>query len=430
MPESREAQSIQAMLKHGSDGDADRDRPVSAMNARASPAAGPRAASALLGAGARVLVVDDIEDNRNLLLRRLSRLGITDVPQAADGRAALDIIRGTTLDLVLLDIMMPVMTGFDVLEAMAAEGRIEHLPVIVISAANEMESVVRAIQLGAEDFLLKPFDPTLLRARVIATLEKKRLRDRMRDELARKQAELAEARNLQLALAPPRHTGAGMQLDVVLEPAREVGGDLVDHIILADGRHVLVLGDVSDKGAGAALVMARTHALVRGLASRPDAPMLFADLATAAVALNAELAAANPSCMFVTLLLAVFSPSDGRLHYVSCGHVPPFLRHEDGRLERLDVAGGLPLGVSEEACYVTGDSRIGPGDSLLVLSDGVTEAMAPDGTLFGDSGVAGWLAEAPKALASLVEAVRAHEAGGPTSDDLAALLLRIDASQG
>jgi sigma-B regulation protein RsbU (phosphoserine phosphatase) len=395
------------------------------MSAATNTPAPPRSRAFAFAAETRVLVVDDIEANRDLLVRRLTRLGVTQVLQAADGRAALDIIAVTPLDLVLLDIMMPIMTGFDVLEAMAAEGRIEQLPVIVISAMNEMESIVRAIELGAEDFLLKPFDPTLLRARVVATLEKKHLRDRVRRELTRKQAELAEARSLQLALAPPPHADAQVRIDVVLEPAREVGGDLVDHIPLPDGRHALVVGDVSDKGAGAALVMARTHALVRSLVMRPDAPALLADLARAASALNIELAVNNPSCMFVTLLLAVFDPADGTLDYVCCGHVPPFLRRADGRLERLSVPGGLPLGVSETERYVTGSSRLEPGDTLLILSDGVTEAATPDGDLLGDDGVAAWLETAPQTLAPLVGLVRSHEAGGPASDDLAALLLHF-----
>jgi sigma-B regulation protein RsbU (phosphoserine phosphatase) len=382
-----------------------------------------RRAAGRSAAGARVLVVDDIEMNRDLLVRRLRRLGVTDVQQAADGRAALDIMAHASFDLVLLDIMMPVMTGFDVLEEMSANGMIEGLPVIVISAMNEMESIVRAIELGAEDFLLKPFDPTLLRARVLATLEKKQLRDHMRAELERKQTELAEARSLQLALVPDPYGDEFLTIDLVLEPAREIGGDLVDHVRLSDGKHVLVVGDVSDKGAGAALVMARTHALLRGLVTRPDAPILLADLAAAARALNVELAANNASCMFVTFLLAVFDPATGRLDYVRCGHVPPFLRRPHGAIERLNVAGGLPLGVSEVARYKTGHATLQPGDTLLILSDGVTEAAAPDAALLDDAGVEAWLASGPTGLASLIDAVRAHEAGGPASDDLAALLL-------
>jgi sigma-B regulation protein RsbU (phosphoserine phosphatase) len=375
--------------------------------------------------GARVLVVDDIEANRELLIRRLKRLGVSDILQAPDGRVALDIIQSTPLDLVLLDIMMPVMTGFDVLEAMARERRTLNLPVIVISAMNEMDAIIRAIGLGAEDFLLKPFDPTLLRARVLATLEKKQLRDQVRNELARKQGELAEARALQLGLAPPSFRDQHCGLDVVLEPAREIGGDLVDHAQLPDGRRLIVLGDVSDKGASAALVMARTHAMVRSLAARPDAAALFADPALAARELNLILSSGNPSCMFVTMLLAVFSPVDGRLDYVRCGHIPPFLRRADGRVLRLDVAGGPPLGVSEDVDFVAGRARLAPGDVLLILSDGVTEAESPAADMFGDEGVLDWIAAGELELSALVALVRAHEAGGPPSDDVAALLLKF-----
>lgn len=383
----------------------------------------PRAAPRLRLAQFRVLIVDDIETNRDLLRRRLARLGITDILEAEDGAQALNVIRENTLDLVMLDIMMPVMTGFDVLEVLNAEGRIERLPVIVISAMNEMEATVRAIELGAEDFLLKPFDPTLLRARVLATLEKKQLRDEMRHELARKQAELNTARQLQLALAPPPYAEAGFSLDVVMQPALEIGGDLADHQILPDGRHLLALGDVSGKGAGAALVMARCHALVRSLAARSDAAALLADPGLAAAAMNAELESNNPSCMFVTLLLGIYDPADGRFDYVRCGHVPPFLRRADGRLESLNASRGLPLGIDAGARYIAATAWLQPGDCLLVISDGITEAASPDGVLFTDAGVAAWLATPQRALAGLVALVREFEAGYPASDDLSALLL-------
>ena len=151
---------------------------------------------------AAVLVVDDVPENRDLLVRRLKRLGINEVEQAANGIEALAAIERRNFDLVLLDIMMPEMDGFDVLERLKQNGRIHDLPVVVISALNEIEPVVRCVELGAEDFIFKPFNPTLLRARVLASLEKKALRDHTRDELRRKQMELNEARTLQLALVP------------------------------------------------------------------------------------------------------------------------------------------------------------------------------------------------------------------------------------
>jgi GAF domain-containing protein/ActR/RegA family two-component response regulator len=128
---------------------------------------------------AALLVVDDIEDNRFALSRRLARQGYLNVTTAADGRQALELLNSKPFDLVLLDIMMPNVNGYEVLAAMKADERLRHIPVIMISAVDEIDSVIRCIELGAEDYLPKPFNPTLLRARVGASLERKRLHDQV-----------------------------------------------------------------------------------------------------------------------------------------------------------------------------------------------------------------------------------------------------------
>jgi sigma-B regulation protein RsbU (phosphoserine phosphatase) len=382
---------------------------------------------------ASILVVDDIAENRDLLVRRLKRLGIVDIEEAENGVLALAAIERRPFDLVLLDIMMPEMNGYQVLEHLKKNGRSNDLPIIVISALNEIDPVVRCIELGAEDFVFKPFNPTLLRARVMATLEKKALRDATREELRRKQAELAEARTLQLALAPPPFQGTiagqALSVDLMLEPAKEVGGDLVDHFLIGNDLLVLVLGDVSDKGAGAALMMARTHALFRALAARPDAATLFGAPEQAVTLVNAALAAGNLSCMFVTTLVAAFDAASGRLTYVRAGHVPPFLRRAGGAIERLDVGGGLPLGLMDDAVYKPATVELARGDALMIITDGVTEAADPVKQLFGEERVSQWLtqsdAASPTPLADLLAQVRTFEAGSPASDDIAAIRLRI-----
>lgn len=373
---------------------------------------------------ARVLVVDDVADNRDLLSRRLRRLGIGHVAEAADGEAALALLAADSFDLVLLDIMMPGLDGFGVLERLRSQGRLHELPVVVISALNEMEAVVRCIGLGAEDFLTKPFDPVLLRARVTAVLEKQALRFAMQKELARKRVELADARALQLALLPrPLRVGA-LHASAALVPAREVGGDLVDMLGLADGRLLLAIGDVSDKGAGAAFFMARAHSVLRSLATRPDADALFDDPARAMAAANDALARDNEACMFVCLWLAVVVPGSGELRYVRAGAVPPWLRRADGSLLRLAEDGGPALGLLEGAPYVSSAAQLSAGDALLAVTDGITEAAAEDGPLFGDAGVETWLAatRAPS-LADLLAIARAHERGAEPADDVAAVLL-------
>jgi CheY-like chemotaxis protein len=124
-----------------------------------------------------LLVADDNEDNRYTLVQRLRRLGYTNVTTAVDGHEALRHLGECAFDLVLLDVMMPEMNGYEVLERIRADERLRHIPVIMISALDQLESVVRCIELGAEDYLPKPFNPVLLRARIGACLEKKRLRD-------------------------------------------------------------------------------------------------------------------------------------------------------------------------------------------------------------------------------------------------------------
>ena len=124
-----------------------------------------------------ILVVDDNAANREMLSRRLARVGHR-VHVVANGPDALSLLRQQPIDLVLLDVLMPDMSGYEVLQRLTADSALRKIPVIMISALDEMDSVVRCIELGAEDYLPKPFDPVLLRARIGACLEKKRLRDR------------------------------------------------------------------------------------------------------------------------------------------------------------------------------------------------------------------------------------------------------------
>ncbi|HEY8360364.1 MAG TPA: response regulator, partial [Ramlibacter sp.] len=150
----------------------------------------------------RLLIVDDNEDNRYTLTQRLKRQGYTQIVAANDGRQALELLKTESIDLILLDVMMPEINGYEVLERLKASPQLRGIPVIMISALDELESVVRCIKLGAEDYLPKPFNPVLLQARVGASLEKKRLRDAAALHLAQVQAELESARDIQLGMVP------------------------------------------------------------------------------------------------------------------------------------------------------------------------------------------------------------------------------------
>lgn len=150
---------------------------------------------------ATVLVVDDIEANRDLLGRRLKKQGYS-VFVAEDGSIALQMIAKQQFDLVLLDIMMPKMNGYEVLATLKADLDLRHIPVIMISAVDDIESVVKCIELGAEDYLTKPFNPVLLKARISACLEKKRLRDQEQAVLKQLREEQEKSERLLLNILP------------------------------------------------------------------------------------------------------------------------------------------------------------------------------------------------------------------------------------
>src|SRR5687767_538961 len=147
-----------------------------------------------------ILAVDDTPTNISLLAGLLGEQ--YKVRAATNGAKALELAAANPPDLILLDIMMPGLSGYDVLERLQADNRLRDIPVIMISAVDEIESVIRCIELGAEDYLTKPFDPTLLRTRVNASLEKKRLRDDIRRALERIQDDLRQAKEIQLSMVP------------------------------------------------------------------------------------------------------------------------------------------------------------------------------------------------------------------------------------
>ncbi len=148
-----------------------------------------------------ILIVDDDETNRDLLSRRLDREGHT-FETAENGRDALDAVRRSSFDLILLDIMMPVMDGYQTLQVLEADAELRRIPVIMLSALDQVDSVVRCIEMGADDFLAKPFDPVLLRARIGSSLEKKRLRDREAEYLRQIEIEREQSERLLLNILP------------------------------------------------------------------------------------------------------------------------------------------------------------------------------------------------------------------------------------
>ncbi len=212
----------------------------------------------------RILIVDDEPFNVDYLEQELADLGYETIA-AENGAAALDRVRSEAPDLILLDIMMPVMDGFEVLARLKAVPATRDIPVIVISAASDLNSTVKGIQLGAEDYLPKPFEPTLLHARITSSLEKKRLRDLEQLYLKGMERELEIGREIQKGFLPAELPQVdGWEIAVYFAAAREVAGDFYDAFRLGPEQQIcLVVADVCDKGVGAALFMTLFRSLLR-----------------------------------------------------------------------------------------------------------------------------------------------------------------------
>jgi phosphoserine phosphatase RsbU/P len=383
---------------------------------------------------ARLLVVDDNEDNRYTLTMMLSLEGYDDVAVANDGVQALEMLKESEFDLLLLDVMMPRLNGYEVLQHLKEQGRLRDLPVLMISAVTELDSVVRCIELGADDYLSKPFNPVLLKARLAACLEKKRLRDAVLAYAARMEGELAAARDMQIAMLPrsfpPPAPDWPIDIHALMEPAREVGGDLYDFFRLDGGRFVFLLGDVCDKGVPAALFMARTKNLVRlvsELARGNDGSMLPAGEIITRV--NRELSTDNATLTFVTLFLGIVDSDCRSIDFCNAGHNDPYLLNAQAGVRPLVSAKGRPLGIRLDTRYATGRIDLNEGDALFLFSDGITEALDAEQQLFSEARLEKRLAELTNASAEkLVEgvgtAVSQFLNGTAPSDDVTMLALR------
>jgi len=275
---------------------------------------------------------------------------------------------------------------------------------------------------------------TLVLATMMAIeLERRRLAERLaleRVEAARTAGELEAARRIQTGMLPrPEIVLAGerrIDLFATMRPAREVGGDLYDFFYLDERRLFIVVGDVAGKGLAAALFMAVSKALTKSSSLRGRI-----GLTDLMAVINRELARDNPDDLFVTLLATVLDLDSGRLEYCNAGHEPLLMVRADGSVRVLDDGGGPPLCVLEDSVYLSASVSMQPGEWLVLVSDGITEAMSPDGDLFGRDALRALLRATDQTNGRahdlgryLLGHVADFEAGVDPVDDQTLLLLR------
>ena len=352
---------------------------------------------------ARILIVDDQPDNCAVLQRRLEKEGHT-CAAVHDGFSALARLGVEVFDLVLLDVMMPEMDGREVLRQIKADERLRHLPVIMISALDQIGSVVSCIELGAEDYLPKPFDPVLLRARIGASLDRKRLGDAERVAFAALEesqgklaAELAEAAAYVQSVLPAPLMAGPVTASWQFRPSSTLGRDAFGYGSLGDDLFGICLLDVCGHGVGAALLSISVLNLIRA-ESLPGVD--FADPGAVLAGLNTSFPMDRHGDMFFTAWCGIYDPMTRMMRFAAGGHPPAIMVKLDGSTELLAGKGPV-IGAVPGMHFSAKETRIPPGARLFVFSDGAYEIQRGDGTMMSFGDLQNLLERAPRQGASL-----------------------------
>lgn len=374
-----------------------------------------------------ILVVDDTPANLRLLSQMLNEQGYQ-VRPVPDGLLAFAAALAKAPDLVLLDIRMPEMDGYQVCEKLKAENSTKDIPIIFISALDAIQDKVKAFTVGGVDYITKPFHVEEVLARVETHLALRKLQAQLESANTKMAQELALAGKVQKSFFPQEMPNIpGWQLSFTMKSARETSGDFFDTIPLPRGYIGIVMADVVDKGVAAALFMALSWSLIRTYAG--DFP---AHPEIALTSVNRRLVEDTSAKQFVTAFFAVLDPATGRLVYSNAGHPPPivFKANTGEVIQRLGLT-GKPLGLFEEEILEQKVVELGPGDLMVIYTDGITEAQNEESEFFDENRLVESVQShlefpAQNLVDALLMDVQSFMGETPQSDDIALAVLTQD----
>jgi serine phosphatase RsbU (regulator of sigma subunit) len=349
-----------------------------------------------------IMVVDDQPANLKLLEDMLRQQGYR-VRSFPRGRLALLAAAQQPPDLILLDITMPEMDGYEVCRQLKSDERLSRIPVIFLSALGDTADKVKAFQSGGVDYVTKPFHLEEVQARVHTHIE---LRHLQLESERRAAQELEIAKQVQARLFPQILPSlATLDCAGICIQARQVGGDCYDFLELARDRLGLVISDIAGKGIAGALLMASLQANLRSqCAIALDQPQRFLR------SVNQLFYKNTAGSAYATLFFAEYDDKAGRLRYANCGHPPALLLRSDNSLERLGATATV-LGLFEEWDCSIDERQLFPGDALALYTDGVTESFNDVDEEFGERRLIAALRRhrelsSPALLAAIVDEVR------------------------
>jgi phosphoserine phosphatase RsbU/P len=355
-----------------------------------------------------VMVVDDTPANIKVLMEILK--DEYRIVAAVNGQRALQLAASDpNPDIILLDVMMPEMDGYEVCTKLKTDVKIRDIPIIFVTAMSDTQDETKGFELGAVDYITKPISPPVVLARVKNHLELKKAREILKNqnlileqrveertreilELQKSEFDLRVAQEkvenelniaaqIQRSILPSSFPAypdrKEFELYAVMKPAHYVGGDFYDFFFIDDNTLAIVMADVSDKGVPAALFMMVSRTLIRSLAFGNRSPSAVLEKANNIMCQN------NDSGMFVTAFLAFYDVSSGKLTATNGGHSASLIISLDGTSREWATTHGPALGFMEELPYKQETMYLKVGQTFFLYTDGVTEGMSPGTELFG-----------------------------------------------
>ena len=378
----------------------------------------------------RILVVDDDATSRKLLVRTLSSAGY-DCYESDNGAETLKLVHSEQPSLLLLDFDMPGLDGAEVLKRMRADrdSAVAQIPAIMLTGHGGEESEVLCLEAGADDFVTKPINTAVLRARIETQL---RLRS-MRRQLQQQNEELEEWRNnLERDLAAARLTQQslipqkppalpGWEVAAYYRPVIQVGGDIYGWLRMRDGRILFWIADATGHGASAALLTALAKLLFHHGSVEHDAPAAIMQ------AVNSDFRNIFGARSFMTAMCVALDPTSGRANVVGAGHPPLLIARHEGGADSV-ASSAPPLGLVERAQFIETIVDLRPGDAFVLYTDGLFGAANGEKPRLTPAHLARMIdPSVPGAeglLMSMVNQVIPADGEHSLPDDLAALAVR------
>ena len=328
-----------------------------------------------------ILITDDVKVNRLLVKRCLQGYGYHFL-EATNGLEALEQLRTSPVDLVILDLMMPVLDGFAFLEQLQDDVQLSSVPVIVNSSLDDRRSIQQALALGSYDYFIKTLPREqlefILPLKAKNAIHTKQLLDESRERKALLEREIQAAGRYQRFLLPQEYNAPGIDIATLYCPQLGVGGDFFDFVPLTHNKTAILIADVSGHGVLSAMVTAILKPLFRQYIRETES------LLAAFQRLNQDFLTLTDESDYITAFAAIYDPTQAVLHYVNAGHPPPLYNHHAADLTDALQTTGLFLGVFDDNWTLEERTMtVLPHDRLLLITDGVSEATSSTGASFG-----------------------------------------------